>query len=116
VCAAYEPAVARSLCNNRAYDHSGYVIIRRALTIRPLRRYCLSILAHGVATEHRAAYAAGPNRSSVTHGIGRVTDIPDQPYDLYIYRCLDHHNNVSLDTEQRMANESAFAQVHTHRP
>jgi len=26
-------------------------------------------------------------RSSVTHGIGTVTDIPHQPYDLYIYRC-----------------------------
>jgi len=23
--------------------------------------------------------------SSVTHGIGTVTDIPDRPYDLYIY-------------------------------
>jgi len=65
--------------------------------------------------EHHAAYAAGPNRSSVTHGIGRVTDIPDQPYDLYICRCLDHHNNVSLDTEQRTANELAFAQVHVAR-
>jgi len=25
-------------------------------------------------------------RSSVSHGTGTVTDIPDQPYDLYIYR------------------------------
>ena len=30
---------------------------------------------------------AGGVRSSVTHGTGTVTDIPDQPYDLYIYRC-----------------------------
>jgi len=26
-------------------------------------------------------------RSSVTHGIGTVNDIPDHPYDRYIYRC-----------------------------
>jgi len=43
--------------------------------------------------EHDAvsAHAAGPNRSSVTHGIGTVTDIPDQPYDLYIYRTDSRH-------------------------
>ena len=29
--------------------------------------------------------AASRCRSSVTHGIGTVADIPDQPYDLYIY-------------------------------
>jgi len=26
--------------------------------------------------------------SSVTHGIGTVTDISDEPYDLYIYKLL----------------------------
>jgi len=30
----------------------------------------------------RSAHAVGPNRSSVTHGIGTVTYIPDQSYDL----------------------------------
>ena len=32
----------------------------------------------------RATPCSQPVRSSVTHGIGTVTDIPDQPYDLYI--------------------------------
>jgi len=34
----------------------------------------------------RSSHVTGHNCSSVTHGIGTVTDIPDQPYDLYIYR------------------------------
>ena len=33
----------------------------------------------------RCVHCAGL-RSSMTHDIGTVTDIPDQPYDLYIYR------------------------------
>jgi len=42
----------RSLYNNQAYGYSGYVIIRRALPICPLRQYRLLILAHGVIMEH----------------------------------------------------------------
>jgi len=35
----------------------------------------------------RATPCSQPLRSCVTDGIGTVTDILDQPYDLYIYRC-----------------------------
>jgi len=34
----------------------------------------------------RATPYSQPLRSSVTYGIGTVTDIPDQPYDVYIYK------------------------------
>jgi len=44
----------------------------------------------------RSDHADGLNRSSVTHGIDTVTDIPDQPYDLHIYRCADVPLKASL--------------------
>jgi len=61
-------------------------MIRRALPIRSLRRYRLLILALGVVMEHDAVGSCSRTQpqTQVTHGIGSVTDIPDQPYDLYI--------------------------------
>jgi len=34
----------------------------------------------------RATPCSQPLLSSVTHDTGTVADIPDQPYDLYVYR------------------------------
>jgi len=46
------------------------------------------ILAHGVVMEHDAVGSCSRTQPQiVTHGIRTVTDIPDQPCDLYIYRC-----------------------------
>jgi len=56
------------------------LIALRALVIIHMRQ------ADTRATPCSQPMCAGGLRSSVIHGIGTVTDIPDQPRDLYIYR------------------------------
>jgi len=43
------------------------------------------VQADMLQADTRATPCSQPLRSSVTHGIGKAADIPDKPYDLYIY-------------------------------
>jgi len=74
---------------------SVFLFVLAASPLNPSRLIALRALviihmvqADTLQADTRSTPCSQPLRSSVTHGIGTVTDIPDKPYDLYICRFL----------------------------